>query len=257
MAKKLFPDGTEVVPFYVRAVRSGPLVFVSGTTSLDSKGRVQGKDAAEQTTITMRKIEAALKKAGCKLSDLTQMTIFVTDIRDMGAVIEGAGQGAQGLGRDLDAGGGERARRARPGGRDRKHGRGRELSAASRSGSQYWRRRIGDAIAAEQILERLDALGIAALLAVDAGAQPDHVGAARAFAAARAVSVEDGAELGAACRQLLVGRLRLGGDAAISTSSRAARANRIVEFSKAPSATTLYVPPCCEVLSCARSATGK
>ena len=61
MAKKLFPDGTEVVPFYVRAIRSGPLVFVSGTTSLDSKGRVQGKDAAEQTTITMRKIEAALK----------------------------------------------------------------------------------------------------------------------------------------------------------------------------------------------------
>ena len=24
MAKKLFPDGTEVVPFYVRAVSSGP-----------------------------------------------------------------------------------------------------------------------------------------------------------------------------------------------------------------------------------------
>ena len=40
MAKKLFPDGTEVVPFYVRAIRSGPMVFVSGTTSLDSKGRV-------------------------------------------------------------------------------------------------------------------------------------------------------------------------------------------------------------------------
>ena len=41
MAKKLFPDGTEVVPFYVRAVSSGPFVFVSGTTSLDAKGRVQ------------------------------------------------------------------------------------------------------------------------------------------------------------------------------------------------------------------------
>ena len=75
MAKKLFPDGTEVVPFYVRAIRSDPMVFVSGTTSLDSKGRVQGKDAGEQTTITMRKIEAALRKAGCKLSDLTQLTI--------------------------------------------------------------------------------------------------------------------------------------------------------------------------------------
>jgi enamine deaminase RidA (YjgF/YER057c/UK114 family) len=96
MAKKLFPDGTEVVPFYVRAIRSDPMVFVSGTTSLDSKGRVQGKDAGEQTTITMRKIEAALKKAGCKLSDLTQLTIFVTDIRDMGAVSKALGRALKG-----------------------------------------------------------------------------------------------------------------------------------------------------------------
>jgi 2-iminobutanoate/2-iminopropanoate deaminase len=86
MAKKLFPDGTEVVPFYVRAIRSGPFVFVSGTTSLDAKGRAQGKDAAQQTKISMRKIESALKSAGSRLADLTRMTIFVTDIRDMAAV---------------------------------------------------------------------------------------------------------------------------------------------------------------------------
>jgi 2-iminobutanoate/2-iminopropanoate deaminase len=86
MSKKLFPDGTEVVPFYVRAIRSGPFVFVSGTTSLDAKGRVQGKDAAQQTKVSMRKIESALKSAGSRLADLTRMTIFVTDIRDMAAV---------------------------------------------------------------------------------------------------------------------------------------------------------------------------
>ena len=80
------PDGTEVVPFYVRAIRSGPFVFVSGTTSLDAKGRVQGKDAAQQTRVSMRKIESALKASGSRLADLTRMTIFVTDIRDMAAV---------------------------------------------------------------------------------------------------------------------------------------------------------------------------
>jgi enamine deaminase RidA (YjgF/YER057c/UK114 family) len=96
MPKQLFPDGTEIVPFYVRAIRSGNMVFVSGTTSLDSKGRVQGKDAAEQTMITMKKIESALKKAGCKLSDLTQLTIFVTDIRDMGAVSKALGKALKG-----------------------------------------------------------------------------------------------------------------------------------------------------------------
>jgi len=86
MAKAVFRDGTEVVGFYARAVRTGPLVFVSGTTSLDAKGRVQGKDAAQQTAVTMRKIESALKSAGARLNNLTRLTIFVTDIRDMGAV---------------------------------------------------------------------------------------------------------------------------------------------------------------------------
>lgn len=96
MTKKLFPDGTEVVPFYVRAIRSGPFVFVSGTTSLDARGRVQGKTAAEQTTITMRKIEAALKSADARLADLTRMTIFVTDIRDMGEVSKALGKALKG-----------------------------------------------------------------------------------------------------------------------------------------------------------------
>ena len=86
MAKQLIRDGTEVAGFYARAVKSGPLVFVSGTTSLDSKGRVQGRDAAEQTVFTMRKIEAAMKSGGARLKDLVRLTIFVTDIRDMGAV---------------------------------------------------------------------------------------------------------------------------------------------------------------------------
>ena len=86
MAKKLFPDGTEVVPFYVRAITSGPFVFVSGTTSLDAKGRVQGKNAEEQTVVTMRKVEAALKSGGSALKDLVRLTIFVTDIRDMASV---------------------------------------------------------------------------------------------------------------------------------------------------------------------------
>ena len=96
MAKKLFPDGTEVAGFYVRTIRSGPFVFVSGTTSLDSKGRVRGKNAAEQTTITMRKIEAGLKSAGARLADLARTTIYVTDIRDMGDVSKALGKTLKG-----------------------------------------------------------------------------------------------------------------------------------------------------------------
>ena len=96
MAKKLFPDGTEVVGFYVRTIRSGPFVFVSGTTSLNAKGQVQGKNAAEQTTITMRKIEAGLKSAGARMADLVGTTIYVTDIRDMAAVSTALGRALKG-----------------------------------------------------------------------------------------------------------------------------------------------------------------
>lgn len=96
MAKKIFRDGTEVVGFYARTVRSGPLVFVSGTTSLDSRGRVQGKDAAQQTAVVMRKIGAALRSAGAGPRDLTRLTIFVTDIRDMGAVSKALGKALKG-----------------------------------------------------------------------------------------------------------------------------------------------------------------
>ena len=86
MAKQLFRDGTEVVGFYVRTVKNGPFVFVSGTTSLDSKGRVQGSDAAEQTVVVMRKIEAALKSAGARMADVMALTVYVTDIREMETV---------------------------------------------------------------------------------------------------------------------------------------------------------------------------
>ena len=96
MAKKLFPDGTEVAGFYIRTIKSGPFVFVSGTTSLDAKGQVQGKNAAEQTTISMRKIEAGLKSAGARLADLTRTTIYVTDIRDMAAVSKALGKSLKG-----------------------------------------------------------------------------------------------------------------------------------------------------------------
>jgi len=96
MAKQVFRDGTEVVGFYARTIRSGPFVFVPGTTSLNSKGRVHGKVAAEQTLVTMKKIDAGLRSAGPTLKDLTRLTIFVTDSRDMGAVSKALGKALKG-----------------------------------------------------------------------------------------------------------------------------------------------------------------
>ena len=86
MKRTEHPDGTEVAPFYVRAIRTGPFVFVSGTTSLYPQGRVQGLDAAAQTRITLDKIEKSLAQAGAGMSDIVRLTIFITDLADGSAV---------------------------------------------------------------------------------------------------------------------------------------------------------------------------
>lgn len=86
MKREEFPDGTEVADWYVRTVKAGPFVYVAGTTSLDSKGKVRGKDAAAQTRITMGKIASALRQAGAKMDHVTRLTIYCTDIRDGTAI---------------------------------------------------------------------------------------------------------------------------------------------------------------------------
>lgn len=89
MIRQEIPDGTEIAGWYVRTVRAGPFVFVAGTTSLDPKGRIVGKNAAAQTHATMKKIGKALKSAGAGLGDVTRLTIYCTDLRD-GPAITGA-----------------------------------------------------------------------------------------------------------------------------------------------------------------------
>jgi enamine deaminase RidA (YjgF/YER057c/UK114 family) len=67
---------------YSRAVRTGPLVVVAGTTA-------PGDDAATQAREAFRRIELALTEAGAALSDVVRTRMYVTDIarwREIGAV---------------------------------------------------------------------------------------------------------------------------------------------------------------------------
>ena len=86
MRREDIRDGTEVTDIYVRTVKVGPFVYVSGTTSLDSEGRMVGDDAAAQTTATMVKIVAALDAAGATIDDVVRFTIFCTNIADADAI---------------------------------------------------------------------------------------------------------------------------------------------------------------------------
>jgi enamine deaminase RidA (YjgF/YER057c/UK114 family) len=66
---------------YSRAVRVGNMVFVGGTTTTNSKGEVEGVgDAYLQTKIILQKIEAVLKRAGARISDVVRVRFYVTDI---------------------------------------------------------------------------------------------------------------------------------------------------------------------------------
>ncbi|MFF8957568.1 RidA family protein [Streptomyces sp. NPDC014894] len=71
---------------YSRAVRVGPWVMVAGCTSAGPEGPVGGADIVAQTAECLRRVVAALDKAGAAREDVVRTRFYVTDISALEAI---------------------------------------------------------------------------------------------------------------------------------------------------------------------------
>lgn len=82
------PDAPSAIGPYSQAIRSGRLVFVSGSLPFDPAGKIDysKQDVAAQTHRVIDNIALELKAAGLKLDDVVSATVYVTDVDDFATV---------------------------------------------------------------------------------------------------------------------------------------------------------------------------
>jgi enamine deaminase RidA (YjgF/YER057c/UK114 family) len=83
MERTVVPSAPPWAPIvgYSRAIRTGPFVFVAGTTAATEHGGVVGgADVAAQTREALERIVAALRAVGAGVEHVVRTRMFVTDI---------------------------------------------------------------------------------------------------------------------------------------------------------------------------------
>jgi 2-iminobutanoate/2-iminopropanoate deaminase len=75
-------DFKEGMPFSNGYV-AGNTLYVAGQEGPDSNGKFTGTDITQQTTNAIAAIEKIVKKAGFQMTDITSVTVYVTDLNDV------------------------------------------------------------------------------------------------------------------------------------------------------------------------------
>jgi enamine deaminase RidA (YjgF/YER057c/UK114 family) len=66
-------------------VTASRIIFISGQTALDRDGNLVGKnDFAAQAAQVFRNLAVALQERGCDASNLVKLTVFLTDMDNLG-----------------------------------------------------------------------------------------------------------------------------------------------------------------------------
>ena len=67
-------------------ISASRIIFISGQTALDRDGNLVGKDDfAAQAAQVFRNLAAALQARGCDAASLVKLTVFLTDMNNLGA----------------------------------------------------------------------------------------------------------------------------------------------------------------------------
>src|SRR5579885_424205 len=75
-------DFTKGMPFSDGYI-AGNTLYVAGQQGPDAQGKVTGTDITVQTTNTIAAIERIVKKAGFQMTDITSVTVYITDLNDV------------------------------------------------------------------------------------------------------------------------------------------------------------------------------
>jgi 2-iminobutanoate/2-iminopropanoate deaminase len=82
------PDAPKAIGPYSQAIKSGGLVFVSGSLPFDPAGKIDysTQDVTTQTKRVIDNIALTLSAANLTLADVVSATVYVTDVGDFAAV---------------------------------------------------------------------------------------------------------------------------------------------------------------------------
>jgi enamine deaminase RidA (YjgF/YER057c/UK114 family) len=70
-------------------IAAGRIVFISGQAAVDADGNVVGKnDFAAQATQVFHNLSIALRSRGCTAANLVKLTVFLTDMNNLGSYRE-------------------------------------------------------------------------------------------------------------------------------------------------------------------------
>lgn len=83
------PDAPQAIGPYSQAIEANGFVFSSGQIPINpATGKIESTDIASQTGQCLKNVNAILTAAGCSLSDVVKITVFLSDISNFAAMNE-------------------------------------------------------------------------------------------------------------------------------------------------------------------------